>query len=215
MTTGWGNLLVHAAGPDYGPYARPRERVDTGTEAEEGRVERGPPRPDKPTAGFRKPERRIHHTGRPTPVRCPSETGRRVHTAICSVRPVSGERFSADARCAWHAWVRPVAGTSCLNVPAVRPRFDFGAHSAPARGRMRVRMTRGPKARRVAVVTTHARERNVARRSPLGDCRMRLGPVSMRPRHGPPRTGGPDQCVRVVKESHKRRVPVSRLLVLS
>ena len=45
--------------------------------------------------------------------------------------------------------------------------------------------------------------------------RTRPRPVAMRPRHGPPRTGGPDRCVRVVKESHERRVPVSRLLVRS
>lgn len=45
--------------------------------------------------------------------------------------------------------------------------------------------------------------------------RTRPRPVAMRPRHGPPRTGGPDQCVRVVKESHERREPVSRLLVRS
>ena len=50
--------------------------------------------------------------------------------------------------------------------------------------------------------------------SPRGR-RTRLRPVAMRPRHGPPGTGGPDQCVRVVKESHERRVPVSRLLVSS
>ena len=155
-------------------------------------VECGPPRPDKPTAGFRKPERRIHHTGRPTPVRCPSETSPKFRLSL-----VSGERFSADARCAWHAWVRPTAGANWLQtVPAVRPRFEFGAHSAPARGRMRVRMTRGPKARRGAVVTTHVSERNAARRRPLGGCRTRLRPVAMRPRHGPPRTGGPDQCVK-------------------
>lgn len=45
--------------------------------------------------------------------------------------------------------------------------------------------------------------------------RTRPRPVAMRPRRGPPRTGGPDQCVKVVKESHRRRAPVSRLLVRS
>lgn len=50
--------------------------------------------------------------------------------------------------------------------------------------------------------------------SPRGR-RTRPRPVAMRPRRGPPRTGGPDQCVKVVKESHERRVPVSRLPVLS
>ena len=45
---------------------------------------------------------------------------------------------------------------------------------------------------------------------------MRPVPVSMRPRRGPPRTGG-SRPVRkkVVKESHERRVPVSRLPVPS
>ena len=174
-------------------------------------VECGPPRPDKPTAGFRKPERPIHHTGRPTPVRCPSETSPKFRLSL-----VSGERFFRS-RTGRMARLGAADRQVCRfrHMPANRPRFEFGAHSAPARGRMRVRMTRGPKARRGAVVTTHVSERNAARRRPLGGRRTRPSPVAMRPRHGPPRTGGPDQCVKVVKESHERRVPVSRLLVRS
>ena len=129
---------------------------------------------------------------------------------------VSGEPFSAAARCAWHAWVRPGQGrdTPFADGPASRPRFEFGAHSAPARGRMRVRMTRGPKARCARAVN------NASRRTAMGqktssERRGSRSQVALRPGRGLPRTGSPDKCVSVVKESHRRRDPVSRLPVLS
>lgn len=132
------------------------------------------------------------------------------------MRRVSGERFSADARCAWHAWVRPGSReTSRLDGPcgpasirvrcALRSRegADAGADDAGAKGPP----WRGGH-------NACKRTECCKKESPRGR-RTRLRPVAMRPRHGPPRTGGPDQCVRVVKESHERRVPVSRLLVSS